>query len=166
MARGNPWTARLAGVAKFIGRLIYVAVVWAVAGVVGAVWFVVRAVWFVWRGAFCLIAAAGRGAFCLIAAAGRGAFRLIYADELREAELAAKRHEAELADERARSARAIELLKAEIRGVLRGYAIGVEHTLSVLERGDAQHSSANPSLPLRAAIGWGFVAISPIFACR
>ena len=24
----------------------------------------------------------------------------------------------------------------------------------------------NPSLPLRAAIGWGFVAISPIFACR
>ena len=116
MARGNPWTARLAEVAKFIGRLIYVAVVWAVAGVVGAVWFVVRAVWFVWRGAFCLI----------------------YADELREAELAAKRHEAELADERARSARAIELLKAEFRGVLRG----VEYTLSVLERSDAQHSSA------------------------
>ena len=107
MARGNPWTARLAEVAKFIGRLIYVAVVWVVCAVV---WVV------------CV-------PFRLIYAAGRVAFRHIYADERREAELAAELRGA---------LRANELLKAEFRGVLRG----VEFTLSVLERSDAQHSSA------------------------
>ena len=116
MARGNPWTARLAEVAKFIGRLIYVAVVWVVCAVV---WVV------------CV-------PFRLIYAAGRVAFRHIYADERREAELAAERRETELTAELRGALRANELLKAEFRGVLRG----VEFTLSVLERSDAQHSSA------------------------